>query len=74
MDNCQMYKFCEKVAKSTHLEIALAKCSNYRHMAKFCHFLKKSNGILPIVHNRQNETRISLFHCNDCTINCNKNN
>ena len=39
-------------------KLRLPNVDNYPHMAKFCHFLKKSNGILLIVHNRQNETRI----------------
>ena len=51
--------FAKKLQNLDIWKLCLPNVDNYPHMEKFCHFLKKSNGILPIVHNRQNETRIT---------------
>ena len=66
------------IAKSVHFakklqnlhiwKLRLPNVDNYPHMAKFCHFLKKSNGILPIVHNRHLLFKLkSVFICIYCS-------
>ena len=43
-------------------QLCLPNADKYLHMAKFCHLFINCNGVLPIVHNRQNETTIRVMY------------